>query len=84
MITDVERDGCQVGFDKNSFNIIKEHIKVPTIISGGCANFNDFLFAFNFLKVDGVASGTFFPTWSKCFQTKNHLSDLGIAIRLDY
>lgn len=85
MITDVERDGCQVGFDKNFFNIIKEHIKVPTIISGGCANFNDFLFAFNFLKVDGVASGTFFSQHDQSvFQTKNHLSDLGIAIRLDY
>ena len=48
MITDVDRDGCQVGFDKNFFEIIKEFIKVPTIISGGCANFNDFLFAFNF------------------------------------
>ena len=67
MITDVERDGCQVGFDKNFFDIIKEHIKVPTIISGGCANFNDFLFAFNFLKVDGVASGTFFPNTIKVF-----------------
>lgn len=85
MITDVERDGCQVGFDKNFFDIIKEHIKVPTIISGGCANFNDFLFAFNFLKVDGVASGTFFSQHDQSvFQTKNHLSDLGIAIRLDY
>lgn len=85
MITDVERDGCQVGFDKNFFNIIKEHIKVPIIISGGCANFNDFLFAFNFLKVDGVASGTFFSQHDQSvFQTKNHLSDLGIAIRLDY
>ena len=85
MITDVERDGCQVGFDKNFFDIIKEHIKVPTIISGGCANFNDFLFAFNFLKVDGVASRTFFSQHDQSvFQTKNHLSDLGIAIRLDY
>lgn len=85
MITDVERDGCQVGFDKNFFDIIKENIKVPTIISGGCANFNDFLFAFNFLKVDGVASGTFFSQHDQSvFQTKNHLSDLGIAIRLDY
>ena len=32
MITDVDRDGCQVGFDKNFFEIIKEFIKVPTII----------------------------------------------------
>jgi imidazole glycerol-phosphate synthase subunit HisF len=85
MITDVNRDGCQVGFDKNFFDIIKEFISVPIIISGGCANFNDFLFAFNFLKVDGVASGTFFSQHDQSvFQTKNHLSDLGIAIRLDY
>ena len=85
MITDVNRDGCQAGFDKNFFDIIKEFIRVPTIISGGCANFNDFLFAFNFLKVDAVASGTFFSQHDQSvFQTKNHLSDLGIAIRLDY
>ena len=38
-----------------------------------------------FKKVDAVASGTFFSQHDQSvFQTKNHLSDLGIEIRLDY
>ena len=36
MITDVERDGCQVGFDKNFFNIIKEHIRFNNHIRWLC------------------------------------------------
>jgi cyclase len=85
MITDVKRDGCKVGFDKEFFDQIKDLIKVPTIISGGCANFNDFLFAFNVMKVDGVASGTFFSQHDQSvFQTKNHLSEKGVPMRLDH
>ena len=85
IITDVSRDGCKVGFDQKFFDQIKNFIKVPTIISGGCANFNDFLFAFDTLKVDGVASGTFFSQHDQSvFQTKNHLSEKGVPIRLDH
>ena len=85
IITDVSRDGCKEGFDKIYLDQIKDLIKVPLVISGGCSNFNDFLFAFNILKADGVASGTFFSQHDQSvFQTKNHLSDKGVPIRLDH
>ena len=37
----IDRDGTMIGYDLGIINLVKNSLKVPTIIVGGCSNFED-------------------------------------------
>ena len=82
LITCIDNDGTQNGLDTNVLKQICSKIKIPVIASGGCGLASHFIDGFN-AGADAVSAGTFF-----CFkdqspiQTRSHISNAGIPIRL--
>ena len=37
----IDRDGTMIGYDLGIINLVKNSLKVPTIIVGGCSNFEN-------------------------------------------
>ncbi|MBE9237330.1 imidazole glycerol phosphate synthase subunit HisF [Anabaena aphanizomenioides LEGE 00250] len=84
LLTDVDRDGYGNGLNFDICRVIASSLTVPVILSGGCGLAQHFVEGFQRGLAEGVASGTFF-----CFrdqnpmQTRSHIYNAGIAIRLE-
>lgn len=60
LITDVNRDGTQRGFDLDLITEILPFSSIPTIWCGGAGHPNDFLSALNAGNLSGIAAGNIF------------------------
>jgi imidazole glycerol-phosphate synthase subunit HisF len=84
LITDVDRDGSGGGLNWALCHDITRAVGVPVILSGGCGLAEHFSEGFVKGGAEGVAAGTFF-----CFrdqnpmQTRAHISNAGVAIRME-
>ena len=55
IIVSVDRDGTSIGFDLDIIKIIKNKIKIPTILNGGIGKEQDMLEVLKNYKADGIA-----------------------------
>lgn len=84
LLTDVDRDGTGVGLNVAAVRAVAERVAVPVIASGGCGLAEHFVDGFRDGRAEAVSAGTFF-----CFrdqnpmQTRAHIRNAGIAIRLE-
>jgi len=82
LISCIDNDGMQNGLDTEIVKQICDKVKIPVIASAGCGLASHFIDGFN-AGADAVSAGTFF-----CFkdqspiQTRSHISNAGIPIRL--
>lgn len=84
LLTDAGRDGTGAGLNVAAIRAVAERVAVPVIASGGCGLAEHFVEGFRDGLAEGVSAGTFF-----CFrdqnpmQTRAHIRNAGIAIRLE-
>lgn len=82
LLTSIDRDGTKSGLDVDLTHRVVEQVSVPVITSGGCGLASHFVEGFR-AGADAVSAGTFF-----CFkdqspmQTRAHIRNAGIPIRL--
>jgi len=82
LLTSIDRDGTKTGLDVELTRRVVEQVSVPVITSGGCGLASHFVEGFR-AGADAVSAGTFF-----CFQdqspmqTRAHIRNAGIPIRL--
>jgi len=82
LLTNIDNDGVGEGMDVDMISMVTKQINIPVIASGGCGLASHFIQGFN-AGADAVSAGTFF-----CFkdqspiQTRAHIANAGIPIRL--
>lgn len=59
LITNVDREGTQTGFDTDLISKVSESVSIPVIANGGCRDFGDILAAFA-AGASGVSCGSKF------------------------
>lgn len=84
LLTDASRDGAGAGLDLETLRAVADAVAVPVIASGGCGLASHFIEGFTKGEAQAVAAGTFF-----CFrdqnpiQTRSHIRNAGVAIRME-
>ena len=58
IVTSVDRDGTELGLDKDLIKVVSENTDLPVIGSGGSKNIDDILRIFQETNVSGVAIGS--------------------------
>ena len=58
LLTSIDRDGTQKGFDKDLIECTSKYISVPLIVGGGCKDKNEILKTFNDYDLDAIAIGS--------------------------
>lgn len=82
LLTSMDRDGEQSGFELNLTRKISEAVDVPVIASGGAGRASDFLDAFREGKADAaLAASIFHYKETSVAQVKNYLKSKGVPIR---
>jgi cyclase len=82
MITNIDHDGANIGLDLIELKKVCEQVNIPVIASGGCSVAKHFIEGFE-AGADAVSAGTYF-----CFkdqnpiQTRSHIANANIPIRL--
>ena len=79
LITSVDKEGTEKGFDYELYKEIKDFVQVPMIANGGCGEIEDILEVSKNNKVDGVALSSVLhfnkikiPEIKKYFSKKNY------------
>lgn len=81
MITSIDRDGTGLGLEINIIKEIRNKVKVPLIISGGCGSSQHFVEGYK-EGADAVAAGRFFCRRDQNpLQCKSHVLNAGIEVR---
>jgi cyclase len=83
LLTSMDRDGTEKGFDLELIRNISESVKIPVIASGGAGRPEHFLEAFSIGKADAALAASIFhyAKYSIRF-IKRFLKDKGIEVRL--
>ncbi|WP_100488863.1 imidazole glycerol phosphate synthase subunit HisF [Sporolactobacillus pectinivorans] len=82
LLTSMDRDGEQNGFELNLTRKISEAVAVPVIASGGAGKASDFLDAFRLGKADAaLAASIFHYKETSVAKVKKYLKEKGVAIR---
>ena len=83
LLTSIDRDGMGKGLDLDLTKRVCEAVSIPVITSGGCGLASHFSDGFNKGKADAVAAGTHFSFRDQSpMQTRSHIKNSGVAIRL--
>lgn len=83
LLTSMDKDGTNEGYDLEILNEITNSVKVPVIASGGAGKKEDFYDAFVFTKVTAcLAAGLFHFNKLKINDLKLYLKDKGIKVRI--
>lgn len=83
LLTDAGRDGTGTGLNCEVGRRVAESVTVPTILSGGCGLAEHFVAGFH-IGAQAVAAGTFFCFRDVNFmQTRAHIRNAGISIRME-
>lgn len=60
VLTSINHEGMQKGFDKKNIKIISQQLKIPVIAHGGAGNFFDFYEIIKNTNISGVMAASFF------------------------
>lgn len=83
LLTSMDCDGTQSGYELNITRQISEAVKIPVIASGGAGKYEDFYDAFTLGKADAcLAASLFHFDKMKISDLKEYLAKNGVAIRL--
>ena len=83
LLTSIDHDGTQKGFDCEIIKRVSEAVPVPVIASGGAGNSQDLVKAIKTGKASAVACGTILHyEKSSVMDLKSEISDAGIGVRL--
>ncbi len=82
LLTSIDHDGTQIGFDAKLCSKIYEICEAPLVISGGMGEIEDIISICEKYDINGLAAGTIFHYESlKINKLKNKLFDIGCNIR---
>ena len=83
LLTSMDRDGTQVGYDLELTRTVAEAVKIPVIASGGVGDLQHILEAFTIGQADAALAASIFHFGQYTIgQTKRFLADHGVPIRL--
>lgn len=83
LVTSMDRDGTQSGFDTELLGLISEQVKIPVIASGGAGTMSHFYDAFSIGKADAVlAASVFHFNVFSIGEVKTYLQQKKISVRL--
>lgn len=82
LLTSIDRDGTQVGYDLDLTRAIAEAVNIPVIASGGAGALEHFYDAFAHANADAVlAASLFHDRVMTVEQVKNYLAERGVLVR---
>ncbi len=82
LLTSMDRDGTQVGFDCGLVRAVAEAVSIPVIASGGAGSARDFVEVFRNGCADAALAASIFHFGiENIAQLKHELSKAGIAVR---
>lgn len=83
LLTSMDADGTQDGYDNELNRMVAEKVPIPIIASGGAGRLRHFRDAFLIGKVDAVLAASIFHynTYS-IRQVKRYLKDAGVSVRV--
>jgi len=83
LLTSIDRDGTEYGYDINITKLISKSVNIPVIASGGCGKPEHMLDAFTKAGADAaLAASIFHYEEFKISYVKQFLKDKGVNIRL--
>ncbi|MDW8041070.1 MAG: imidazole glycerol phosphate synthase subunit HisF [Nitrososphaerota archaeon] len=83
LLTSMDRDGTEKGFDWELTRSVSENVNIPVIASGGAGKPEHFLEAFTFGKADAALAASIFHYNKYSIQfIKRFLKDKGVEVRL--
>ena len=84
LLTSMDADGHQQGYDLELLRAISENVSVPVIGSGGAGSLEDMYDALHLGKADAVLAASIFHFGTFTIQqAKGYLSERGVPIRMD-
>jgi len=83
LLTSIDRDGTQIGYDITLTRAVSERINIPVIASGGCGSLEHILEVFQQGRADAALAASIFH-YSKysILEVKKFLSDRGVIVRI--
>lgn len=84
LLTSMDQDGTQEGFDVQFLKLVNGRLNIPLIASGGAGKAEDFVRVFQEAGVDAaLAASVFHFGYIAIPDLKRTLADAGIAVRMD-
>lgn len=85
LLTSMDRDGTQEGYDIELTRAVAEAVSIPVIASGGAGSLADFDAALTAGKADAaLAASLFHYRQLSIRQVKEYLAERGVPVRLEY
>ena len=85
LLTSMDRDGTQDGYDIELTRAVSEAVSIPVIASGGAGRLEDFEGVLTVGKADAaLAAALFHYRRLSIREVKQHLAKTGVPVRLDY
>ncbi len=82
LLTSMDRDGTQIGYDCELLRAVTEAVSIPVIASGGAGTMEQFADAFTLGGVDAVLAASLFHTRAMTIRDlKSFLSKKGVPVR---
>jgi cyclase len=82
LLTSMDKDGTQSGYDIELLQVITSHVSIPVIASGGAGKPEDFADAFSKGGADAVLAASLFHTRMLAIRTiKEYLLSKGVPVR---
>ena len=82
LLTSMDKDGTQSGYDTEFLSILNEFISVPVIASGGAGTMEHFYDAFNVGADACLAASLFHYRQLEIYDLKKYLMQKGVSVRL--
>jgi cyclase len=83
LLTSMDCDGTQSGYDNLLNAMISERVKIPVIASGGCGTLQHIADAFNLGKASAALAASIFHYGHHTIaEAKRYLQERGIPVRL--
>jgi len=82
LLTSMDRDGTQSGFDCQLVSAVAEAVSIPVIASGGAGSARDFVEVFRDARADAALAASIFHFGiENIAQLKRELYDAGVPVR---
>jgi len=83
LITSIDRDGTQSGYDIELTRMVSEAVSIPVIASGGAGSYTDMAVVLTETRVSAVAAASIFHfTQQTPLEAKHYLRDHGFRVRI--
>ncbi|MBC8041908.1 MAG: imidazole glycerol phosphate synthase subunit HisF [Rhizobacter sp.] len=83
LLTSMDRDGTQDGYDVESLKLISTAVSIPVIASGGAGNLQHLCDAFTLGRADAVLAASIFHYRKfSIIEAKQFLANKGVSVRL--